>query len=71
MVFIAPTISRFVYGIMSISTGLTGDERTNLHNDYEIGVSLMPNIVGDNFAKVKFQRKKSHNTRNHHDGSNN
>lgn len=45
------------HGIMSISTGLTGEEKTNPHNAYELGVSSMSNIVGDNFAKVKFQRK--------------
>lgn len=44
--------------IMSISTGLTGDERTNPHSAYEVGLVSMSNIVGDNFAKVKFQRKK-------------
>lgn len=42
---------------MSISTGLT-DEKINPHNAYEFGVSSMSNIVGDNFAKVKFQRNK-------------
>lgn len=44
-------------GIMSVSTGLTGDVETNPHNAYDVGVSSMSNIVGNNFAKVKFGRK--------------
>ena len=45
-------------GIMSISTGLTGGEETNPHNAYDVGVSSMSSYVGNNFASVKFERKK-------------
>ena len=44
--------------IMSISTGIIGDEMTNPHFAYDVGVSSMSNIAGNYFVKVKFQRKK-------------
>lgn len=44
-------------GIMSMSTGVMGDEETNPHNAYDAGLFSMLNIVGSNFAKIKFARK--------------
>ena len=32
-------------------------KKTNPHNAYDAGVLSMSNIVGNNFAKVKFARK--------------
>lgn len=44
---------------MSQSAEITGNEKTSPHFPYEVGVSSMLYIVGSNFAKVNFQRKKS------------
>lgn len=47
-----------VNDIMLISTGVKGDVKIDCHNAYEIGMSLMTQIVGNNFSQIKFQRKK-------------
>lgn len=48
------TVSEFV---ISISTGILGDETINCHKAFEIGNSSMNSIVGTNFEQVKFVRK--------------
>ncbi|GBN66391.1 hypothetical protein AVEN_231622-1 [Araneus ventricosus] len=44
--------------VMSISTGILGDETINCHRAFESGNSLMSCIVGKNLEEVKFVRKK-------------
>ncbi len=43
--------------VMSISTGILGDETINCHRALEIGNSSIRSIVGKNFEQVKFLRK--------------
>lgn len=43
--------------IMCISTGVIGYENINCHEAYEIGKSIMENIIGSSFKELKFQRK--------------
>lgn len=43
--------------IMSISTGVIGDEKINCHQAYEIGMESIANIIGSNFKEIKFKRK--------------
>lgn len=43
---------------MSISTGTTGDEKTNPQFAYKVGVGTLSNSGRNSFAKVKFQRKR-------------
>ena len=44
--------------IVSISTGLMGDETINCHLAVEAGMSSISKIIGNNFSDVKFQRKE-------------
>lgn len=43
--------------IMSISTGIVGDEKINCHMSREIGNNGLSRIIGENFDSVKFKRK--------------
>lgn len=44
--------------IMSISTGVVGDDKINCHLAQEIGTAGVSKIIGENFDSVKFKRKK-------------
>lgn len=44
--------------VMSISTGIVGDDSINCHRAFEIGNSSMLALVGQTFDKIKFVRKK-------------
>ncbi|CAH2218497.1 jg2186 [Pararge aegeria aegeria] len=43
--------------IISLSSGVKGNENINCHNALEIGLKMMNSIVGNNFNALKFQRK--------------
>uniref|UniRef100_A0A1B6EQB8 Uncharacterized protein n=1 Tax=Cuerna arida TaxID=1464854 RepID=A0A1B6EQB8_9HEMI len=43
--------------LMSLSTGLVGDDRINCHNAEEIGEVGVANVVGKDFASITFKRK--------------
>lgn len=43
--------------IVSLSSGVEGNENINCHNALDIGLKIMNNIVGNNFNSLKFQRK--------------
>ena len=45
-----------VKDIMSISTGVIGDEKINCHMSYEIGCTGISKIIGSDFYTVKFKR---------------
>ncbi|CAG9770015.1 unnamed protein product [Ceutorhynchus assimilis] len=44
--------------VMSLSTGVIGDENVNCHLSDQIGSSSLESIIGSNFGQVKFSRKK-------------
>lgn len=44
--------------IMSISTGIIGDEKINCHRAHEIGLQMMSNICDKDFGSITFQRSK-------------
>lgn len=44
--------------IMSISTGVVGDDKINCHLAQEIGTIGVSKIIGENFDSVKFKRKE-------------
>ena len=43
--------------IMSISSGLKGNETINCNNAFEIGINSMKRMVGSNFKTIKFKQK--------------
>lgn len=43
--------------IVSLSSGVKGNENINCHDTLNIGLRMMNNIVGNNFNALKFQRK--------------
>jgi hypothetical protein len=43
--------------LMSISTGIIGNEQTNCHMSHEVGLLAIAKIIGSNFESVKFKRK--------------
>lgn len=43
--------------IMSLSSGLVGDQGVNCHMARDIGKTALMNVVGENFQNVKFKRK--------------
>ena len=42
--------------IVSISTGVIGDDKVNCHNAKEIGLQSMEKIIGEKFNNLKFKR---------------
>ncbi|KYN19380.1 Cytochrome P450 4C1 [Trachymyrmex cornetzi] len=45
--------------IMSIATGVTGDETINCHDAYCVGKQAMQQMIGQNFEEVKLKRNDS------------
>ncbi|KAF0706902.1 Uncharacterized protein FWK35_00033648, partial [Aphis craccivora] len=45
-----------LHEIMSISTGVVGNEQINCYQAQEVGQQTMKNVIGDNFSDIKFQR---------------
>ncbi|KMQ87541.1 hypothetical protein RF55_13145 [Lasius niger] len=45
-----------IHQIMSIATGIIGDEKINCHNAHNIGTTAMEKKIGNNFNDIKFSR---------------
>lgn len=45
--------------IVSLSTGITGDDKYDCYKAFNVGRDLMKNCIGQNFADVKFKRSKT------------
>ncbi|XP_029341748.1 uncharacterized protein LOC100571724 isoform X2 [Acyrthosiphon pisum] len=45
-----------LHEIMSISTGVVGNEQINCYQAQEVGQQTMKNVIGDNFSDIKLQR---------------
>lgn len=45
-----------LHEIMSISTGIVGNEQINCYKAQEVGQQTMNNVIGDNFSDIKLQR---------------
>jgi len=42
--------------LMSIATGISGNDNVNCHKAYEIGIYLVNTMVGNNFHDIKLKR---------------
>jgi len=42
--------------VLSIATGISGNDNVNCHKAYEIGLDLVNTMVGNNFQDIKLKR---------------